>query len=244
MKAKKQTRIYPHRKHQSKDARELSGIFKNIQDYYETQGKEIINFTDLPLSLAFYYRVLALISRYYKTPRDEPLTFDQKRYLDDIFSGMRSSSASYRVSLNVIRHISQELGISMQIILYGTEDKKKIAEYNYKNFDTMGKLHRKYLSSQFQKNDTLSSVLRKKVLPIYTIREAAEAAGVSYEMIRVYTKKDTEEDRKEGKYKSVPRKVHVLEALSKLAGVDTVDLFIFPVEHVKDSDFLKEKTKG
>lgn len=234
----KPKRVSSKRRVQPKEARDLGRMFKHIQDYYEKQGKEVINITDLPLSNKFFLTVLRTINLAYDYGDGSSLAPEQKRFVDDLFAGMRAKTASNRVNFKIIKHLSQELGISMQIILYGTEDKKEIAKYDYEKYNTMGKIYRRFLTYQFNEYGNLARLINRKIMPVYQVREVAEAAGVSYEMIRIYSKPRSEAEKEEHKYYSIPRDVKVLERLCELADVNILDLFEFPIEHITDSQLF------
>lgn len=190
--------------------------------------------SEVPFSRDFKNFFLARMG--YKYVDSKPVTsgLNSGILMDRIWSNYYSATLTKRINFSVIVKLALDLNITLEDIIYGTNNSKEIAQFNFDNYEDLVKIHKFYLNENFKK--TLSFTYYFKKLHTYkSLAELGRLLGLSRTTIANYANENL-------KVKGIlPRKRSVIEGMASELGKEPYEIIEVPANILlKDEDFLKE----
>ncbi|KRK63372.1 hypothetical protein FC68_GL000195 [Companilactobacillus farciminis KCTC 3681 = DSM 20184] len=160
-----------------------------------------------------------------------------KNYLmDRLWDGKYSTTMTNRITFSVLVKLALELNISLEDIIYGTDDSVEIAKYNYDNYENLSKINRIYLVENFKRTKKLNRIFIK-LLTYNSIRELAEKVGLGRQSIANYKNLD------DNSFGTLPRKREVFDNIAMILNIEPYEILEAPVNILlPENDFLEEYT--
>lgn len=209
----------------------IQKIKKNILAHFDIGKIEDAPFTNAFIGDMMNNIYLRTLEQYNASASKKSLN----DYLNKLFSPALAIQLANRFTFKLTVSMAKDLNMSLEELIYGTEDSKEIAKYNYEHYEQLSASERKYLSDTSRFSEVLKKKL-EKLLEKQTNISLATELGINTETLRHYVKDYG------GQMSGIPTKVSVIEKLAAKLNEEPSEVLIMPKGELLKHEYDKYYT--